>query len=293
VRDDPLAAYADLEAVYYPNGIPQRERGVALDLLRATRARQMLGGPVPGFMAAPPVLLPAPVMPCPAPASTAPSAPAPSVPAPLPPAPAPALGLSAQLRGVQAVATPINAAGQADWDSLLVNLSGISAAGSVIPVAGGSTVQATLWGRKQRVIHALGEQFFGDPGRIERIAEWTVVLDDSSLQLPPLGSISPTGPAVRSLVLPLPRPLPDHDITRYPFAELSVEVLAPGQGVFMAQQPDLVLKHLSPLRETLAAYTGSRFFPEESTTDSRRFAGPRFERSSLLGPNSRIFSVQP
>ena len=47
IREDPLAAYADLEARLYPHGIPVSERGFALAILREARLQQALGGPPP------------------------------------------------------------------------------------------------------------------------------------------------------------------------------------------------------------------------------------------------------
>lgn len=71
------------------------------------------------------------------------------------------------------------------------------------------------------------------------------------------------------MILPLPFRLPDSDAQRLAFGEVSVELLMPGVGVFSATSPGVALVHQSPLRQELLNQTGSRFFPDEVTTDSR------------------------
>lgn len=73
------------------------------------------------------------------------------------------------------------------------------------------------------------------------------------------------------MLLSLPRPLPDSDSQRGPLGEVTVELLMPGVGVFAATSPGVVLVHQSPLRQELLNQGGSRFFPNELTTDSRGF----------------------
>ena len=73
------------------------------------------------------------------------------------------------------------------------------------------------------------------------------------------------------MLLSLPRPLPDSDPQRYPLGEVTVELLMPGVGVFTATSPGVVLVHQSPLRQELLNQGGSRFFPNELTTDGRGF----------------------
>ena len=73
------------------------------------------------------------------------------------------------------------------------------------------------------------------------------------------------------LLLSLPRPLPDSDSQRHPLGEVTVELLMPGVGVFSATSPGVVLVHQSPLRQELLNQGGSRFFPNELTTDGRGF----------------------
>ncbi len=73
------------------------------------------------------------------------------------------------------------------------------------------------------------------------------------------------------MLLPLPQPLPDSDATRWPLGEVTVELLMPGVGVFSASSPGIALVHQSPLRQVLLNQGGSRFFPNEGTTDGRGF----------------------
>ncbi|TXT20830.1 MAG: hypothetical protein FD138_4155 [Planctomycetota bacterium] len=74
---------------------------------------------------------------------------------------------------------------------------------------------------------------------------------------------------VVQMILPLPQRLPDSEAQRGPFGEVSVELLMPGVGVFSATSPGVALVHQSPLRQELLNQTGSRFFPDEITTDNR------------------------
>ena len=76
---------------------------------------------------------------------------------------------------------------------------------------------------------------------------------------------------VVQMLLSLPQPLPDSDSTRCPLGEVTVELLMPGVGVFSASSPGIALVHQSPLRQELLNQSGSRFFPNEATTDGRAF----------------------
>lgn len=97
-------------------------------------------------------------------------------------------------------------------------------------------------------------------------------------------------------VLPLQRPLPDHDIWTGTFGEVTVELLMPGVGVFEASAPDVVLSRQSLLRRERLYRDGSRFFPNEITTDSpqttrsrNRFTWP----GGVSGPERGILPIQP
>lgn len=97
-------------------------------------------------------------------------------------------------------------------------------------------------------------------------------------------------------VLPLQRPLPDQDNGIGTFGEVTVELLMPGVGVFEASAPDVVLSHQSALRRERLDRDGSRFFPNETTTDSpqttrsrNRFTWP----GGVSGPERGILPIQP
>lgn len=98
------------------------------------------------------------------------------------------------------------------------------------------------------------------------------------------------------LVLPLQRPLPDHDVWVGTFGEVTVELLMPGVGVFTASAPDIVLSHQNALRREMLDGEGSRFYPNESTTDDlqrsrsrHRFIWP----GGVSGPERGILPIQP
>lgn len=97
-------------------------------------------------------------------------------------------------------------------------------------------------------------------------------------------------------VLPLQRPLPDHDVWTGTFGEVTVELLMPGVGVFEASAPEIALSHQSALRRERLDRDGSRFFPNETTTDSpqttrsrNRFTWP----GGVSGPDRGILPIQP
>lgn len=97
-------------------------------------------------------------------------------------------------------------------------------------------------------------------------------------------------------VLPLQRPLADHDIRIGTFGEVTVELLMPGVGVFAANAPDIALSHQNALRRERLDGNGSRFYPNELTTD-----GPQTTRSrsrftwpgGVSGPERGILPIQP
>lgn len=97
-------------------------------------------------------------------------------------------------------------------------------------------------------------------------------------------------------VLPLQRTLPDHDVGIGTFGEVTVELLMPGVGVFEASAPDIVLSRHSALRRERLDRDGSRFFPNEITTDSpqttrsrQRFTWP----GGVSGPERGVLPIQP
>jgi hypothetical protein len=140
VRIDPLDAYRDEVKKYFPNGVPISESGVALDLMRAAKEKQIFGADERGD--ADKVL-------------------------PLPPPPA----KRDAIRTLDVAVRPISSTGRVDWDTLRVIVHGADANGRATPVHG--TLRITLWGRRQRLVHSYGEHFVGDPGRVIRLGSWT------------------------------------------------------------------------------------------------------------------------
>ena len=184
------------------------------------------------------------------------------------------------IRNLTVRALPISEHGKVDWDALSVEVTALDRFGHPTKVRG--TLRATLWGRKQQLVSSFGEQFFAKPGRIEKITAWTRIV----------GSGSPLGQPSR-LVLPLPHPLPDHDLRRAAFGELHVQLAVPGEGVFETTERDILLRHRSPLRDRNLVETGSRFFAQESTHGSRMPGGLMFDAPTSLGSERRILTVPP
>lgn len=98
------------------------------------------------------------------------------------------------------------------------------------------------------------------------------------------------------LVLRLQRPLLDHDVWTGTFGEVTVKLLMPGVGVFETNAPDIVLSHQNALRRERLDRDGSRFYPDESTTDSpqttrsrQRFTWP----GGVSGPERGVLPIQP
>ncbi len=97
-------------------------------------------------------------------------------------------------------------------------------------------------------------------------------------------------------VLPLQFPLPDHDVGVGTFGEATVELMMPGVGVFEASAPEIALSNQSLVRRERLDRDGSRFFPNEITTDSpqttrsrHRFTWP----GGVSGPERGILPIQP
>ena len=119
------------------------------------------------------------------------------------------------------------------------------------------------------------------PNPVVELASWTRSINDEHDSV---------------LVLPLQSPLPEHDVRVGAFGDVSIELLMPGVGVFEASDPDIVLSHQSLLRRERLDRDGSRFFPNESTTDSQqttrsrqRFTWP----GGVSGPERGILPIQP
>lgn len=202
-------------------------------------------------------------------------------------------------------ADPISTTGKMDWDSLRLTLRGVDIKGETVPLFG--TLKVNLWGQRRVspesnfVRHPFvtdanyGSRFLAAPSNssayqhpyvtasnpVVELAGWTHAIHDESDNV---------------VVLPLSNPLPEHDIRVGAFGEVSVELLMPGVGVFEASDPDVVLSHQTLLRRERLDRDGSRFFANESTTDSpqttrsrNRFTWP----GGVSGPERGILPIQP
>lgn len=202
-------------------------------------------------------------------------------------------------------AEPISTTGKIDWDSLRLTVRGADLNGEAVPLFG--TLKVNLWGQRRVspesnfVRHPFvtdanyGSRFLAapsnssayqhpyvtNPNPLVELASWTQSIQDERDQ---------------RMILPLPRPLPEHDVRVGAFGEVSVELLMPGVGVFEASDPDVVLSHQTLLRRERLDRDGSRFFPNEITTDSpqttrsrNRFIWP----GGVSGPERGILPIQP
>jgi hypothetical protein len=196
-------------------------------------------------------------------------------------------------------ATPVSSRGYADWDALAVEIRGFDRLGAAVPVRG--TLYASLWGQSRKLVASFYNRVVANDHQIRQIASWSQHIDGAGRNLTPASeTISSTAVTVThsclesvSLVLPLPRPLPDHDLRLAPLGDLHVELVVPGTGTFDAIRADIPLQQTSVLRERLLVETRSRFLPHERTVDSRLPLGPTLETQTTLRPNHRVLAVQP
>ena len=273
VRCDPLSAYADDLRSLYPYGIPLSETSFALDLMRAATARRVLGD-------------------------------CPSGPASLPPLPPVPAGFAAvrppeALKSIVVHASPVSTHGNVDWDALAVQIRGLDLAGAPVPIRG--TLSAVLWGQTQELVPTFGERVIAQPDRRKQLATWTASI--SGAESPrdyPAGParaetaiVTHGGPDGVRLLLPLPRPFPEHELRIAPLADLHVQLTVPGIGTLEAAHPDVPLQQASAFRDRLLVETRSRFLGGERTADSRIPVGPLLESHTSLRPQRRVFTVQP
>jgi len=275
VRDDPLSAYQDSVLRAFPHGVPASEAEFALELMRAERARDVLSPP---NALSPPKEGDARPMP---PQGDAPP-PGPAREIAFPSARGPAAGLRI---GVE----PISSQGRIDWDSLRIGVEALDAQGRLVPVSG--TLQVTLWGRRQRLVRSVGDDFVAEPGDAEKLGEWTRVLDPRSVDLVAVNGATSSR---AEFVVSLPQPLAEHDLSLAPFGAVHVALLAPGQGVFEATQDGVPLRHLGPSRARNIIERGTPFFSAEGTSAGTTITGQlRFERPTSSGPDRRVLTVEP
>jgi hypothetical protein len=151
VRVDPLEAYRDEVKKFYPHGVPTSEAGVALDLMRAAKEKQIFEGAAPAEEQE--VI-------------------------PLPPPPAHRDSIDALTVDVR----PVSVAGRADWDALRLVVGAVDDTGQPTQVRG--TLRATCVGTTTTAGHSYGEHFVGDPGRVVRLGTWTRSIDSHGKVIP-------------------------------------------------------------------------------------------------------------
>ncbi len=272
VRRDPLSAYQGILAHHFPQGVPLSEVGFALDLMRARKSDEVLGFWPPvspkSETAPPPQTLPRPA----------------SVP--------PVVSRPEPVQSISAKAHPTSSDGNVDWDVLALEVCAYDLAGQ--PTAMRGTLRVTLWGQDQQLIRSFGSHFSARPGSPKKITTWTRAVNTKTIAGQfHNNAVNDDDPLVHRWLLPLPRPLPDHNLRLAPFGELRVQLVVPGQGTFEATQPNLVLRKASPLRNRQLVQTGSRFFNQEQTRDSRQAGGFVIQNHSTVRPNGSVLSVQP
>ena len=207
--------------------------------------------------------------------------------------------LPQELGAIFVSAVPVSANGNADWDALFVCLTARDRLGREVPVGDYGTLRATLWGQRQRLVRSFGPNVIGDPGRVERIETWTrdlestVTMEGSARSLAMATAIEGIPLSSARFTLPLGGLLPDHDVTRFPYGQLNVELTVPGAGVFTASSGPILLKQIGPLRDQQLLQTGSPFFNGESTTGSTRFGGMRHDFDLPSGPLGGILAIDP
>ena len=282
MQDDPLSAYRDDVRRFFPHGVPLSETGFARDVLRERRARQVIESDFKNIPPRPTSLPAVPVYPPAVQRSGKQLSPISrskrsdwrgSI--------SGGLRSGERIRGITVDAIPISLHGKADWDALLVDVRGFDWSGRPVTIDG--TLSTTLWGESQRLVRAFGNRFGVRRGRTRQLATWTRSVRSSTQK---------ESASFRRLLLPLPRPLPDHDSRTGAIGSLHVRLAVPGQGVFEATRPGVLLKHISPLRDRALMQTGSRFFATESTFGSRR-VGPVMSFSSSFRPNGGLLPIQP
>lgn len=207
-------------------------------------------------------------------------------------------------------AVPASSTGKIDWDSLQVSLRGVDQHGSRVPLAG--TLTITLWGQRRSTTRTVPHPFITDqnlgsrfnatstnsyadqhpfvttPHPLTQIATWT-----RRLHADVGDQATPNDPV---LLLPLPRPFPDHDFDIGALGEVTAELLMSGVGVFQAADSDVVLSHQGLLRREQLDRHGTRFFPSEHTSGNSQFVTPRHRfvwPGGVSGPERGIFPIQP
>ena len=206
------------------------------------------------------------------------------------------------LQEISVDASPVSSHGRVDLDSLVIQLVGRDSNGQPASLRG--TLQATLWGvtrqlvalnpngilsespgRRQRVVTA-------SPAGVLRLATWTRSVEtvDSPFLLADQYEAQGRVASPARFVLPLPRPLPDHNMDLSPFGHLHIKLVVPGQGVFETTQSGVPLRDMSPFRAYFLSQIGSRFLPQEGTSDGRRTESIPFKTSPFSRQSHLLFA---
>jgi len=264
VRNDPLAVYQDDVNRLFPQGVPLSETAFALELIRARKANEIIHR---------------------GPASDRGDDRPPVSNNRRPPAPVRTISLDAYAH---------SSPGKIDWNQLVVEVRAYDRDDKPTTIRG--TLRASLWGQSQQLIRSFERRVVARTGPIKEIATWTRSVGTAKTAAIARRTASSnnnlTPPSLR-LLLPLPYPLPEHDLRLAPLVDLHVQLLVPGQGVFESTRPGILLRQVSEVRDRNLVQTGSRFLSSESTHDSRRPSGLRIQNRSSLRPNGSVLSVQP
>ncbi|MDA1014749.1 MAG: hypothetical protein O3A00_09900 [Planctomycetota bacterium] len=217
VQPSPLSAYPELMRRHFPRGMPVRESGVVLDLLRAKQSQQLLGRPTyfgfgAGFRVSPNSQLPHRALPV-------------------------ALQRN-QIGSIDDLVVrviPANIGNGVDVNALALSIHGVDAHEHVVPLRG--TVQATLYGLEDRHDrdHSIRDpQAMALPAnaRVRRMAIW-------------VRSISTHGNGWETK-LELPRSRPDVNPYWSTHGLLRVRVIVPGVGIFEKNRPVEIGTTLDP-----------------------------------------------
>lgn len=271
IHDDPLSAYGSLLQQYYPHGVPTLERGYALGLMRAKATERALN------------VLPQP------PAQSQQQELPPSQ--ALPPAPGQA-PVSGRLTHISVRATPLNAEGKSDFNALAIRLKGFDSLGNPARISG--TVNISLYGQRQLLLHVWDQQFAAKPVKTISLAQWTTRCSSTpETQTPRVGNRFGAGqPDDQTWIVKLPPRIPEHNPNIYALGEIQVKLSAPGTGTFQASASAVPLKHVSLNRDLSLANFGTRFFPSE-TTSAGVSRMSRLNLNAPSRPSSRTLSVQP
>ena len=199
-------------------------------------------------------------------------------------------GMSSEsIVNIQVKAESVSLGGKLDRDGLKVVVLAAGPGGMSAGCLPGTTCSVTLWGASQQLVAPYPGEYFESPGRTRVLARWTKQLSTER----DVCWTTTDGQKLAVLDLPLPTPLPDHDLRIFGWGVVEVEMAVPGQGVFASFSDPLRLRSDNFLPATRLTETGSRFSGLGPTSDSPMTFGPPNSLRSGLSPARGIFAVQP